>query len=392
MKNRYLFTILGLCFYFTVVAQDDINNILRQVEMNNPELKANKEFLKAEIWQTKGSNNLANPSVGYTHTWDSNNGNNTEKEIEVSQSFEFPTAYIHRKNANKKAINALEYSYQEKRQAILLQAKELCLDIIMLNQQADLLQQRMKYAKELSAAYSKMLSAGDASSIEVNKITLELLNMQTESTINKSALKTKLAELALLNGNQPVSLGNTMYTKEELPAYDLIREEVIGNNNQLKSSKSEYDAAVKQIAVNRAGWMPNLELGYKHSTGVGLRSNGLMVGISIPIFNNRGKVSSAKANALGKSYAYDMAQLSVESQVYQAYQEASIMKEQIDAYSDALDVNNMLDLLKQALEGGELSVTAYFVEVATAYQSLENYLTIQNIYHKQLAKLYKHRL
>ena len=390
--NRYIFTILGLCFYFHVGAQDDINNILRQVESNNPELKANKEFLRAEIWQTKGTNNLANPSVSYTHTWDSKNGNETEKEIEISQSFEFPTAYISRRNANKKSINALEYSFQEQRQNILLQAKETCLDIIMLNQQSELLKERMKYANELFAAYNRMLNAGDASSLEVNKIKLELLNLQTELTINSSALKTKLAELTLLNGNQPISLVKSEYENEDLPTYELIRDEVVGNNNQLKSSQNEYDAAVKQIAVNRAGWMPNLELGYKHNTGIGMRSNGLMVGISIPIFNNRGKVSSAKANALGKSYAYDMVKLSIESQVYQAYQEASLMKGQIDAYSNALDVDNMLGLLKQALEGGELSVTAYFIEVATAYQSLENYTTIQNIYHKQLAKIYKHRL
>lgn len=392
MMNRYIFIILGLCSCFHVAAQDDINNILRQVEKNNPELKANKEFLRAEIWQTKGTNNLANPNLSYTHTWDSKNGNETEKEIEVSQSFEFPTAYISRRNANKKTINALEYNYQEQRQNILLQAKEICLDIIMLNQQSSLLKERMKYANELSAAYDKMLNAGDASSLEVNKIKLELLNLQTELTINNSALKTKLAELTLLNGSHPVSLANKDYPTEELPTYDLLREEVVGSNNQLKSSQNEYEAAVKQIAVNRAGWMPNLELGYKHNTGVGLRSNGLMVGISIPIFNNRGKVSSAKANALGKSYAYDMVKLSVESQIYQAYQEASIMKGQIDAYSNTLDVDNMLALLQKALEGGELSVTAYFIEVATAYQSLENYTTIQNIYHKQLAKMYKHRL
>lgn len=390
--NRYIFILFGLLLSFKVSAQEDINNILRQIESNNPEIKSSKELMKSQIWDTKGTNNLENPTVSYSHMWDTKNSSETESELEVSQSFDFPTAYISRKKANKKTINALEYAYQEQRQTILLQAKEVCLDIIMLNQQSDLLKRRMEYANDLSLAYQKMLDSGDATSIEVNKIKLELLNLQTELTINNSALKNKKAELILLNGNKTIDLVDTEYAEEDLPAYALIRDEVVQSNNQLQSSQSEYESAVKQISVSKAGWLPGFEVGYKRNSGSGFRSNGVLVGVSIPIFNNRGKVSSAKANALSKFYATDMIKLSVESQAYQAYQEASMMKNQIDNYDNTLDIENMLALLNQALEGGELNMTSYFVEVATAYQSLENYIQIKNIYHKQLAKIYRHRL
>lgn len=390
--NRYIFILFGILLSFKVSAQEDINNILRQIESNNPEIKSSKELMKSQIWDTKGTNNLENPTVSYSHMWDTKNSSETESELEVSQSFDFPTAYISRKKANKKTISALEFAYQEQRQTILLQAKEVCLDIIMLNQQADLLKRRMEYANDLSLAYQKMLDSGDATSIEVNKIKLELLNLQTELTINNSALKNKKAELTLLNGNKAIDLVNTEYAEEDLPAYALIRDEVVQSNNQLQSSQSEYESAVKQISVSKAGWLPGFEVGYKRNSGSGFRSNGVLVGVSIPIFNNRGKVSSAKANALSKFYATDMIKLSVESQAYQAYQEASMMKNQIDNYDSTLDIENMLALLNQALEGGELNMTSYFVEVATAYQSLENYIQIKNIYHKQLAKMYRHRL
>lgn len=390
--NRYIFILFGILLSFKVSAQEDINNILRQIESNNPEIKSSKELMKSQIWDTKGTNNLENPTVSYSHMWDTKNSSETESELEVSQSFDFPTAYISRKKANKKTISALEFAYQEQRQTILLQAKEVCLDIIMLNQQADLLKRRMEYANDLSLAYQKMLDSGDATSIEVNKIKLELLNLQTELTINNSALKNKKAELTLLNGNKAIDLVNTEYAEEDLPAYALIRDEVVQSNNQLQSSQSEYESAVKQISVSKAGWLPGFEVGYKRNSGSGFRSNGVLVGVSIPIFNNRGKVSSAKANALSKFYATDMIKLSVESQAYQAYQEASMMKNQIDNYDNTLDIENMLALLNQALEGGELNMTSYFVEVATAYQSLENYIQIKNIYHKQLAKMYRHRL
>ena len=44
------------------------------------------------------------------------------------------------------------------RQQILLQAKEVCLDIIMLQHQQELLDARLKNAEELAAMYAKRLA------------------------------------------------------------------------------------------------------------------------------------------------------------------------------------------------------------------------------------------
>src|SRR5699024_1881760 len=136
----------------------------------------------------------------------------------------------------------------------------------------------------------------------------------------------------------------------------------------------------------------HLELGYKRNSGTGHHANGLVVGFSIPLFNNRGKVSSAKANAISKAFSEDLVKNKLQSEIYQSYEEAKAMKEQIDSYEKTLDIEGALSLLEKALQGGELSMTAYFVEIATVYQSAQNLIQIQNMYQKQIAKLYKHRL
>lgn len=391
--NRYILLIVGILLGFQQLdAQESVEQILQQIERNNPELKANQELMKAQIWDTKSTNNLANPTVSFSQVWDSKNKSDSETELEVMQEFEFPTAYIHRNQANKKQITALQAAFQAQRQDILLQAKEICLDIIMLNQLTDILKRRMEYANELDKVYDQMLIAGDATSIEVNKIKLEKLNLQTEYTINTAALKKKKTELAQLNGNIPLEFNNSDYPNMALPTYELVKSEALGSNYNLEFSQYEYEAAVKQIAVSKAGWLPNLAVGYKRNSGAGFHSNGIAVGVSIPIFNNRGKVSSAKAAAVSKSYSHDLVKTKLESDLYQAYQEAAAMREQIDIYQSTLDIDKLLGLLQQALQGGEMSMTAYFVELATAYQSLENYIQISNIYQKQVAQLYKHRL
>ena len=390
--KKHIIVLLLLCCGTYLSAQDQINSILQQIEANNPELKANAHLFKAEVAETKSTNNLANPTVSFSNLWDSKNSSETENELEVAQEFEFPTAYLYRNKANKKKISALEALYQEQRQAILLRAKELLLDIIMLNQQREFLDQRLSYANQLFDGYQLMMDAGDATSIELNKIKLEKLNIQTEHTLNRSELENKYTELKELNGNQPISFERSTYPHLDLPAYEVIRDEFLNTSYALKSAQSEYESAQKQIAVNKAGWLPSLSIGYRRNGGSNGHSNGLSVGFSIPLFNNRGKVSSAKATALSKAFTQDLVQNQLLSELNQAYQDALYMKEQIQAYDGAVDVPEILALLEKALDGGELNMTTYFVEVATVYQSAQNYIQINNRYQKQLAKLYKHRL
>ena len=250
--KRYIIFALSLCTASLAFAQSDLQVILKQIEANNPEIQANQKLMEAQVWDTKSSNNLDNPTVSYAHVWDSKNKSETESELEITQGFEFPTAYIHRNKVNKRKIKALEATFLSQRQNILLQAKEVCLDLIMLHQQKTILDQRLNYADKLYEAYQKMLEAGDATSIEVNKIKLEKLNIQTESTINASELKKKEAELVTLNGNKPISILHSEYPSIDLPDYNLIKDEAFDFSFDIQYARSEYEAAVKQIAVNKA--------------------------------------------------------------------------------------------------------------------------------------------
>lgn len=132
---------------------------------------------------------------------------------------------------NRLKANALDAQATAFRQQILLQAKEVCLDIIMLQRQQALLDERLKNAEELSAMYTRRLETGDANALETNKINLELLNVRTEARMNQTALNNKLKELLVLNGNQPPhrrpisgtipdaqTLGLTEYPAVPLPA------------------------------------------------------------------------------------------------------------------------------------------------------------------------------
>lgn len=384
-----------------------IDAVLRQIEANNKELQANSHLISAQKLENKADNNLPDPTLSYAHLWDSKNSGETVGELVVSQSFDFPTLYATRGKMNRLKTSALDAQATAVRQQILLQAKEVCLDIIMLQRQQALLDERLKNAEELAAMYTKRMETGDANVLETNKINLELLNVRTEARLNQTALGNKLKELLALNGNQPLTsgrplpdttpsalaLGLTDYPAVPLPAdFRPLAAELLAADPSLQSLQGESSAAQKQISASKQGWLPKLELGYRRNTESGHPLNGVVVGFSFPIFENRNKVKIAKTQALNIDYQKENASLQASSTLWQLYEEARNLHTSMEEYQRTFQQQQDLALLKQALVGGQISMIEYFVEISVVYQCKANLLQLENQYQKAMAQIYKSRL
>lgn len=374
-------------------AQTGIEQVLRTIETNNKELQANAQLVTSQKLEAKTSNNLADPTLSYAHLWGAKDKNETIGELVISQSFDFPTLYSTRNKLNRLKYGAYDSQAGVFRQGVLLQAKELCLDIIMLRQQKQILDERLRNAEELSKMYAKRLATGDASVLETNKINLEQLNVRTEASLNETALRNKLQALNALNGNIPVVFEEGSYPTTPFPAdYQVLKSEVMTTDRTLQAFDNESLVARKQIAVNKSQWLPKLELGYRRNTETGMPFNGVVVGFSFPIFENRSKVKIAKAQAMNIDLQKDNAALQVESQLAQLYREAKALHASMEEYQRTFQSQQDLVLLKQALTGGQISMIEYFVEVSVIYQSRQNYLQLENQYQKAMAQIYKSKL
>ena len=390
-------------------AQNSIDAILRQVEANNRQLQANAQTVRAQKLENRASNNLADPTLSYAHLWDSDDKNITVGELVIAQSFDFPSLYVSRARLNRLKGQSLDAQSNALRQQILLQAQEACLDIIHLSRQQLLLDERLKNAEELAAFYRRRLETGDASSLETNKINLELLNVRTEARLNRTALDSKLKELTALNGNQSLvpgrpmpdgpaaataqNLGLTDYPSVPLPAdFGPLCEELLASDPTLLSLQSESLAAQKQLSVSRQGWLPGLEVGYRRNTESRHPLNGIVVGFSFPIFQNQGKVKAARSQALSIDCQKENARLSASTALWQLYDEACNLHASMQEYAETFGRQQDLKLLRQALEGGQISMIEYFVEVSALYQSQANLLQLENQYQKVMARIYKNKL
>lgn len=371
----------------------NIEQVLKDIEANNKDLQANQQLIQSQKLEAKTDNNLPDPTLSYAHLWGEKDKNETIGELIVSQSFDFPSLYATRRQLNRLKAGAFDSQSDVFRQEKLLQAKELCLDIIMLRRQRKILDERHSNAKELSQMYAKRLQTGDANALETNKINLELLNVKTEASLNETALRNKLQELNALNGNIPVTFEDSSYPDAVFPSdYQQLKAEVLAADRTLAALNNESLVARKQVTVNKSQWLPKLELGYRRNTESGTPFNGIVVGFSFPIFENRNKVKIAKAQALNIDLRKESATQQAEAELAQLYEEAKTLHASMEEYRQTFRSQQDLALLKQALTGGQISMIEYFVEVSAIYQSHLNYLQLENQYQKAMARIYRNRL
>ncbi len=393
MKQFIVITLLASAA-LSVNGQNSIDAVLRSIEANNKELQANNQLTVSKKLEAKLDNNLPDPSVSYVHQYGNREGMGIQGELVASQSFDFPSVYVQKNKLAKSKAASFDRQGAEFRQQILLQAKEICLDLVLLNQQRALLDQRRQNAEQLAELYAMRLETGDANILETNKIDLELLNAKTEARMNESARIAKLQELATLNGGIAIDFTDTTYMLDgDILSFEELCAEAVTSNPQLLTLKSEQVAARRQLSVNKSKSLPSFELGYRMNTATGgERFNGFLVGISIPLFSNRNNVKQAKAQALYTDLQLESTTTTVESELHQLYNQSVALKTSMDEYNTVLKSQNSLALLNKAIQTGQISMIEYFVDVTTFYQSMQNYMQLQNEYQKVMAQLYKYKL
>ena len=382
---------LMLCLPIGMQAQN-IDQVLQSIEANNKELLSQKQLTKAQKMENRTENNLPDPTVSYSSFYKNGAGPGHGTELVATQGFDFPTQYITRNRQAEMENEAIDLQQQAFRRDVLLRAKNLCLDLILLNQEKALMDIRMKNADELETLYAKRLEAGDANILEVNKIKMERMNVQTEVAQNNAAHRTALQSLLAMNGNMPVEFSESTYPViKEILDYNQLRDEVVASDYNLQAAVAFTRAAEKQVSVDKQNWLPKLEAGFRRNTDTGMSMNGFVVGGSIPLFSNRKKVQIAKAQAISAQLMQEDALLHIENNLMALYNEMTQLKEAMHAYDMPL-LYKSLDLLKQALKEGEISLIEYFVEAETVYQNLQARMQLENQYQKVMASIYKNEL
>ena len=374
------------------VRTQSIEEVLQSVAMNNPELKSLIQSTEAAQLQLKTDNMPEDPTVEYSSFYSRNTTGQSGSELVVSQGFDFPTLYATRSRQNKLSSASLESGLDVERRRILLEAKTVCMDIIMYRQLGELLDMQSGIAEEMLELFQKRYEAGDATALELNKIKMELMNVATEVADNRAALSAADNTLRAMNGDVELVFDADFYPlAEDVADPQAAMEEYISGNAAIISAETAAQAAQKQVSLDRQGWIPKIEIGYRRNTAIREAEHGFLVGGSIPLFSNSRKVRMAKAQSVSAHNRLAMAKARAQAEASSFIADIRETKAALDAYDEPL-MRETLSLLKEAVEGGQISVIDYFVEASNIYTNLSNCITLQNRYQKLLAQLYVNQL
>lgn len=391
MKRRLI--IIALCTLCLPRLQaQGVDEVLQSVAQHNKALQAKRQADAAEKTGIEAENGLEDPSVEYSSFFSKGVSGQAGSELVVSQGFDFPTVYGQRSRAGRERKEAVDLRAEALRRDILLQAKNLCLELIRLNRLQDLLSRRMENADELLALFKDRLEAGDATLIDVNKIKMERMSIQTEVLQNNAAHRTALQSLLVLNGNMPLT-----FDEREYPAvpdtrdFEALCSKALAADAALMAAEADTRAAQRTLSANRHGWLPKLEIGYRRNTGEDSKEHGFLVGGSIPLFSNRRQVKMARAQSVAAQLTADELRLQAEAALHAGFNEMQQLRKSMEVYDKPLMLQT-LELLKASVKGGEMSVTDYFVEADQIYRNLQAFMELEYQYQKSAATLYKNRL
>lgn len=369
----------------------DINAVLKSVEQNNMELKALLKGNEAADIENKSQNTLEDLSIEYSPFFQSETSGIASSELVITQGFDFPTLYGARKKAGQLQRNVLDMQYQTARRDILVNAKKLCLDIINYNKQKQLLQERRKNADELLAMFELKFKNGDATSLELNKIKLDRMNLETELVQADTKHANAMQQLQALNGGQPIEVNMTEYP--QAPADDEVTmyEKAVATDWTVRTAQASVLAAEQDVKVNKQSWIPKFEIGYRRNTEGDNASNGFLIGGSIPLFSSKNKVKIAKARQTEAVMQHANARINAENSARTMINQMKQLKASADAYDVPL-MRQTLKLLRTAVENGEISVTEYYVEADNIYKNMITYMDIERQYQGALTEIYKNEL
>jgi outer membrane protein TolC len=369
-----------------------LDAILRSVAENNTELRALQSAATAEKAENRAENNLEDPTVDYLRQHNTQTSEHST-EFNAIQSFDFPTQYITRNRAIGLRNEAVDRQYEAARREVLLQAKQLCLQMIFLNRQRTLLDQRLTNAEAMERHAATRMETGDASILEMNKIKMERMNVNAEKAKNVGEYRTALQQLLALNGNQPLEFDGSEYPvlASEALDYNSLHDLALTGDAGLEAQAIQSLAAQKQVSVDRQGWLPKLSVGFRRNTTAVDADNGLYVGASVPIFQNRKKVAAAKARAVEARLTQQSEKEKAEAQFQGLFNEMQQLRAALDVYDLPL-MFHTLDVLKKAFAEGELSVIEYFTEMECIYQNLMAHGEVEFRYNQLAAELTKNEL
>lgn len=399
--HRFIIAIAVVLSVLTVSGQNTDGGedfLLSSIERNNTTLIALRTEAEARKLENRTGITLADPEVGYKHMWEGGEESGNLSELTVTQSIDLATVMGQRTRVAREQNLLIDEEYRMARMEILLDAQLTLVDFAYYNALAAELDRRLGHARRVVEAERTRLESGDTDALSHNNVLLSLSALEAEEARIEMERSVLIARLTALNGG--VSLENlesldALENLESLENLDFSSwyAEAEAHLPQLAQARQLSEVRSGELALAKASHLPSLSATYineRHT--VGTRSQGVAVGVSIPLWANKNRVRSARTALQAAEAQQTDAELQLHSAFEQEFTRVKGLHHTAMLYRRALDEANNSTLLEKAMDEGFISVLEYLQGIELYYDYLDRSLSADRDYHRALATLEAWRL
>lgn len=390
MKPIYIIILFGAISYTPAIAQGKADRVVSEVERNNTGLSALRQKAAAQKLGNKTGIYLDNPEIGFNYLWGSPTLIGTRIDLSVEQSFDFPTAYRYKKQIAGGRNEQVDLEYLQARFSLIQEVRRLCIDLTYRRFLQNELTRRLENAHNMVDSYQKKFDQGDTGIIDLNKARLNLLAIQKEVETNEIEQQALLANLASLNGGISVEWNATDYFTREIPAdFDAWFQKAESENPVLSWLKKELEISGQQEKLQSALGLPGFSTGYLSEKVVGEHFQGITLGMSLPLWENKNAVKQAKAQSLAVQEMERDRRTLYYNHLKMIHNKAISLQKSVDDYRLVLQTLDNGTYLTKALEAGEIALIDYLLELSLFYDAQKKFLETERDLNLTIAELYQ---
>lgn len=156
--------------------------------------------------------------------------------------------------------------------------------------------------------------------------------------------------------------------------------------------RQEVEVAKRGVGVSKAMGLPKLSVGYAGEFTPDEGYQGVKIGVSIPLWENRNRVKHARAEVAAAEQTIDDARLRYINRQTFLFEQAKELKGSVARYEEVFFRNSNDELLFKAFKGGELSLLDYLLELEYYFSSYEKLMKTRRDLRMAMAELYAYKL
>ncbi len=364
---------------------------LDTLERHSPHLAALRSRMEAQQEEARRVNVLEDPEVEFEYLWGDPSSVGSTKVLGISQTFDFPTTYVHRRRAARQEQQNATSRYMEARRQLLLRGEQLCITLVSLNASLSLEERAMECHEVLLADALRSREEGAVTQPEYNSIETATLLARAALSRTRTQRAAALDELSALCGGMSITLADTAFSDLILlPSgdFETWSRQMADRSPLLREASGEVARAESEVKVARSGWWPKWSVGYVSEYEKEETKRGFSVGLSLPLWGNRGNVRVRRAELAAAQHEAADLRLEFMSHLRSLYGEAQVEAQTVEQLRALILRQNTERMLSVAYAEGHISRQDYLEGLITHYDLCRQLIEAEASLRQRLAELY----